>query len=247
MYVIPLALLVGAAAGLFVRGSTDYFLATRIVFWPIPAVGVALQALVASGLGVPYPILLTIVSMVLIAITCSMNLHLTGASIILVGTILNLIPLVLNGFVPVTVNAIVKAGIADINSIDLVQLGAVRAFETGEGTTLLFLGAIVPIRWLNEVFSFGDLIVACGLANLGFRVFFPLRDTASYYDEAAEYDLYRDASQPDPFEGYEPDEAMWSATDTNDLSSAAEPMSRPQPGLSTLEGSAPLDPREEET
>ena len=41
MYVIPLALLAGAAAGLFVRGSTDYFLATRIVFWPIPAVGVA--------------------------------------------------------------------------------------------------------------------------------------------------------------------------------------------------------------
>ena len=103
MYVIPLALLAGAAAGLFVRGSTDYFLATRIVFWPIPAVGVAIQALVASGLGVPFPTLLTVISMVLILITCSMNLHLTGASIILVGTILNLIPLVLNGFVPVTV------------------------------------------------------------------------------------------------------------------------------------------------
>ncbi|MEC9059717.1 MAG: DUF5317 family protein [Actinomycetota bacterium] len=246
MYVIPLALLAGAAAGLFVRGSTDYFLATRIVFWPIPAVGVALQALVASGLGVPYPTLLTIISMVLIAITCSMNLHLTGASIILVGTILNLIPLVLNGFVPVTVSAIVKAGIADVDSIDLVQLGAVRAFETGE-ETLSFLGAIVPIRWLNEVFSFGDLIVACGLVNLGFRVFFPLRDTASYYDEAAQYDQYRDASQPDPFEGYEADEAMWSAADTNDLSSASEPISRPQPGLSILEGSAPFDPREEET
>ena len=68
----------------------------------------------------------------LILITCSMNLHLTGASIILVGTILNLIPLVLNGFVPVTVEAIVKAGIADSNSIDLVQLGAVRAFETAK-------------------------------------------------------------------------------------------------------------------
>ena len=162
MYVIPLALLVGAAAGLFVRGSTDYFLATRVVFWPIPAVGVAIQALVASGLGVPFPTLLTVISMVLILVTCSMNLHLTGASIILVGTILNLIPLVLNGFVPVTVEAIMKAGIADSSSIDLVQLGAGRAFETGE-ETLVFLGAVVPVRWLSEVFSFGDLSVACGL------------------------------------------------------------------------------------
>ena len=48
------------------------------------------------------------------------------------------------------------------------------------------------MRWLSEVFSFGDLIVACGLANLGFRVFFPLRETATYYDEASEYDQYRD-------------------------------------------------------
>ena len=54
MYLIPLALVAGAAVGLFVRGSTDYFLATRVVFWPIPAVGIALQALVGSGLGEPY-------------------------------------------------------------------------------------------------------------------------------------------------------------------------------------------------
>ena len=246
MYVIPLALLAGAAAGLFVRGSTDYFLATRIVFWPIPAVGVAIQALVASGLGVPFPTLLTVISMVLILITCSMNLHLTGASIILVGTILNLIPLVLNGFVPVTVEAIVKAGIADSNSIDLVQLGAVRAFETGE-ETLVFLGAIVPVRWLSEVFSFGDLIVACGLTNLGFRMFFPLRETATYYDEASEYDQYRDPNQPDPFEGYQPDDTTWSASDAQDLSPASEPSSRSQPGLSTLEGSALFDPLDEES
>lgn len=246
MYVIPLALLMGAAAGLFVRGSTDYFLATRVVFWPIPAVGVALQALAASGLGVPFPTLLTVISMVLILVTCSMNLHLTGASIILVGTILNLIPLVLNGFVPVTVEAILKAGIADSNSIDLVQLGAVRAFETGE-ETLVFLGAIIPVRWLSEVFSFGDLIVACGLANLGFRVFFPLRETATYYDEASAYDQYRDPHQPDPFEGYEPGDSTWSASATKDLSTANEPISRPQPGLSTLEGSAIFDPLDEES
>tara|TARA_B100000700_G_scaffold329830_1_gene453095 strand:+ start:471 stop:893 length:423 start_codon:yes stop_codon:yes gene_type:complete len=139
-----------------------------------------------------------------------------------------------------------KAGIADSGSIDLVQLGAVRAFETGE-ETLVFLGAVVPVRWLSEVFSFGDLIIACGLANLGFRVFFPLRDTATYYDEASEYDQYRDPDQPDPFEGYEPDDATWSASDTEDLPATSEATSRPQPGLSTLEGSALFDPLDEKS
>ena len=165
MYLIPLALLIGAAVGLFVRGSFDYLLATRVVFWPIAVVGVALQGLVGSGLGVPYPTLLTAISMVLIAVTCAMNLHLTGASVVLFGTVLNLLPLVFYGYMPVTVEAVVKAGIADFASIDLVRLGATRAFETG-GETLIFLGAIVPVRWLNEVFSFGDLVIACGLANL---------------------------------------------------------------------------------
>ena len=41
-----------------------------------------------------------------------------------------------------------------------------------------------PPSRVNEVFFLGDLIIACGLANLGFRAFFPLRETASYYDEA---------------------------------------------------------------
>jgi len=170
MYLIPLALLIGDAVGLFVRGSFDYLLATRVVFWPIPVVGVTLQGLVGSGLGVPYPTLLTGIAMVLIAVTCAMNLHLTGASVVLFGTVLNLLPLVFNGYMPVKVGAVVKAGIADSASIDLVRLGATRAFETGD-ETLRFLGATVPIQWLNEVFSFGDLVIVCGLANPGFGSF----------------------------------------------------------------------------
>ena len=247
MYLIPLALVAGAAVGLFVRGSTDYFLATRVVFWPIPAVGVALQALVGSGLGVPYPSLLTAISLVLIAVTCAMNLHLTGASLILLGTTLNLIPLVLNGYIPVTVDAVVSAGITDRESIELVRLGAARAFRTGE-ETLWFLGAAVPISWLKEVFSFGDLIVACGLANLGFRVFFPLRETATYYDEAGEYEQFRATTQPDPFEGYEPDHSTWAASTPDVVKSATNPIEPPknQPGLSTLGGSSSIDSPNEE-
>jgi len=247
MYLIPLALLMGAAVGLFVRGSFDYLLATRVVFWPIPVVGVALQGLVGSGLGVPYPTLLTVISMVLIAVTCAMNLHLTGASVILFGTLLNLLPLVLNGYMPVTIAAVVKAGIADYASIDLVQLGATRAFESG-GETLIFLGAIVPIRWLTEVFSFGDLVIACGLVNLGFRLFFPLRETATYYDEALDYDQYRDPNQPDPFDDYKPTETPWTQPPANDTGSTAQTIAppKPQPGLDILEGSAAFDPRDEE-
>ena len=247
MYLIPLALLIGASVGLFVRGSFDYLLATRVVFWPIAVVGVALQGLVGSGLGVPYPTLLTAISMVLIAVTCAMNLHLTGASVVLFGTVLNLLPLVFYGYMPVTAEAVVKAGIADFASIDLVRLGATRAFETG-GETLIFLGAIVPVRWLNEVFSFGDLVIACGLANLGFRLFFPLRETATYYDEASDYDQHRDPNQPDPFDDYTPNEPAWAEPATNETGSAAQtiPPPNPQTALDTLEGSASLSPHDEE-
>ena len=247
MYLIPLALLIGAAVGLFVRGSFDYLLATRVVFWPIAVVGVALQGLVGSGLGVPYPTLLTAISMVLIAVTCALYLHLTGASVVLFGTVLNLLPLVFYGYMPVTAEAVVKAGIADFASIDLVRLGATRAFETG-GETLIFLGAIVPVRWLNEVFSFGDLVIACGLANLGFRLFFPLRETATYYDEASDYDQYRDPNQPDPFDDYTPNEPAWAEPATNETGSTAQtiPPPNPQTALDTLEGSASLSPHDEE-
>ena len=247
MYLIPLALLIGAAVGLFVRGSFDYLLATRVVFWPIAVGGVALQGLVGSGLGVPYPTLLTAISLVLIAVTCAMNLHLTGASVVLFGTVLNLLPLVFYGYMPVTAEAVVKAGIADFASIDLVRLGATRAFETG-GETLIFLGAIVPVRWLNEVFSFGDLVIACGLANLGFRLFFPLRETATYYDEASDYDQHRDPNQPDPFDDYTPNEPAWAEPATNETGSAAQtiPPPNPQTALDTLEGSASLSPHDEE-
>ena len=247
MYLIPLALLIGASVGLFVRGSFDYLLATRVVFWPIAVVGVALQGLVGSGLGVPYPTLLTAISMVLIAVTCAMNLHLTGASVLLFGTVLNLLPLVFYGYMPVTAEAVVKAGIADFASIDLVRLGATRAFETG-GETLIFLGAIVPVRWLNEVFSFGDLVIACGLANLGFRLFFPLRETATYYDEASDYDQYRDPNQPDPFDDYKPNEPAWAKPTANETGSTAQTIPPPDPktALDTLEGSASLSPHDEE-
>ncbi|HIF65890.1 MAG TPA: hypothetical protein EYG17_00610 [Acidimicrobiia bacterium] len=247
MYLIPLALLIGAAVGLFVRGSFDYLLATRVVFWPIAVVGVALQSLVGSGLGVPYPTLLTGISMVLIAVTCAMNLHLTGASVVLLGTVLNLLPLVFYGYMPVTAEAVVKAGITDFASIDLVRLGATRAFETG-GETLIFLGAIVPVRWINEVFSFGDLVIAFGLANLGFRLFFPLRETATYYDEASDYDQYRDPNQPDPFDDYKPNEPTWAEPTANETGSTTQTIPPPDPktALDTLEGSASLSPHEEE-
>ena len=54
MYVIPLALLIGAAAGLFVRGSTDYFLATRVVFTAHPRGWRLYSAPSGVGIGVHF-------------------------------------------------------------------------------------------------------------------------------------------------------------------------------------------------
>ena len=135
----------------------------------------------------------------MVSASCVLNLHLTGSSIILVGSLLNLIPLILYGYVPVSPEAIFNANIVDQASLDLVRLGATRSFETGN-ETFKFLGAIVPMRSVNEVFSFGDLIVMAGLLNLGFRLFFPLREQPNIDDD---FSILDGNEQLDPFQGYQ--------------------------------------------
>jgi hypothetical protein len=135
----------------------------------------------------------------MVSASCVLNLHLTGSCIILIGSLLNLIPLILYGYVPVSPEAIFNANIVDQASLDLVRLGATRSFETGH-ETFKFLGAIIPIRSVSEVFSFGDLIIMAGLLNLGFRLFFPLREQLNINDD---FDILNGNEQLDPFQGYQ--------------------------------------------
>ena len=199
MYLVPIFFLIGAATGLFVRGAFDYFLATRITLWPLAAISALSLAVAGSTNDIPYPTVFAAFALTMVSASCVLNLHLTGSCIILLGSLLNLIPLILYGYVPVSPEAIFNANIVDQASLDLVRLGATRSFETGH-ETFKFLGAIIPIRSVSEVFSFGDLIIMAGLLNLGFRLFFPLREQLNINDD---FDILNGNEQLDPFQGYQ--------------------------------------------
>ena len=199
MYLVPIFFLIGAATGLFVRGAFDYFLATRITLWPLAAISALSLAVAGSTNDIPYPTVFDAFALTMVSASCVLNLHLTGSCIILIGSLLNLIPLILYGYVPVSPEAIFNANIVDQASLDLVRLGATRSFETGN-ETFKFLGAIIPIRSVSEVFSFGDLIIMAGLLNLGFRLFFPLREQLNINDD---FDILNGNEQLDPFQGYQ--------------------------------------------
>ena len=220
MYLVPTFFLIGTATGLFVRGSFDYLLATRITLWPLAAVSALSLAAAGSNLDMPYPTVFAAFALTMVSASCVLNLHLTGSSIILVGSLLNLIPLILYGYVPVSPEAIFNANIVNQDSLDLVRLGATRSFETGN-ETFKFLGAIVPMRSVNEVFSFGDLIIMAGLLNLGFRLFFPLREQPDINDD---FDILNENEQLDPFQGYQSgfENISWTGTQQAVTSQDAE-------------------------
>ena len=77
------------------------------------------------------------------------------------------------------------------------------------------------MRSVNEVFSFGDLIVMAGLLNLGFRLFFPLREQPHIDDD---FSILDGNEQLDPFHGYQSgfENTSWTGTQEAVTSQTAE-------------------------
>jgi hypothetical protein len=103
------------------------------------------------------------------------NVRLVGMPVVLVGLLCNVVVIGANAGMPVRTEALrqvdpglTAAELADLDS----DLGAKRHIETGDDV-LTFLGDVVPVRPLGQVLSFGDLILAVGLADVTFRLLKP--------------------------------------------------------------------------
>ena len=173
MFLVPLALLIGACVGLLAGGAVNQVVKARIAYPVVLLLAVLLSALVGSGIDLPAPGLVLIVALFGVGAACMLNLHIPGTGIVLIGLGLNVLVVVLNGHVPVDASAVVGAGVVDGDQLHLVNLGTGREFQTSD-TLFPVLGAVVPLRPIGEVFSFGDLIVMAGLANVGFRLVRPV-------------------------------------------------------------------------
>lgn len=172
MGVTAVAVAIGLAAGLLAGGRPS---GDRHTFrlWPALLFGVVAQWLPDLP-GVPdgaAPLAVACSYLALIAFAVA-NLRLVGMPVVLVGLVLNMAVIVANGGMPVRVEALVAAGIVEADEVSAVDLGPKRHLEE-EADVLAVLGDVLPVAPLREVISFGDLILAAGVADVAFRLLKP--------------------------------------------------------------------------
>jgi hypothetical protein len=103
------------------------------------------------------------------------NARLVGMPVVLTGLVLNVLVITVNGGMPVRAEAILTVD-RDRSPAELAHLefGAKRHLETGDDH-LTFLGDVLPVQPIDQVLSFGDLILSFGVANVVFRLLRPVK------------------------------------------------------------------------
>lgn len=101
------------------------------------------------------------------------NVRLVGMPVVVLGLLLNIAVIGANGGMPVRGEAILTVD-RELTPAQLTGLdfGAKRHLEQPDDR-LTFLGDVVPLQPFGQVVSFGDLILAVGLADVAFRLLRP--------------------------------------------------------------------------
>jgi hypothetical protein len=170
------ALLVAVALGVASGGSLERLgnlpLRSRRLVWG----AVAAQA-VGTVVGGPlYPVGL-VLSATLVAGFLARNRGVRGSGLLALGLLSNALVVALNGAMPVSLDALGRAG---ASSQDILTGADARHELADSATRLRELGDVIPVPlpWRPEVISPGDVAVAAGLAQLvllGMRAGMPLR------------------------------------------------------------------------
>jgi len=167
------AVVAGVVLGFAFGGRPSNISRRPLQLVSVLAVSVALQA-VAETLDLPDAagLAMVLVSYVGLSAFAVANIRLVGMPVVLVGLVCNLVVITVNGGMPVDREAIVAAGVATDAEIDDLDFGAKRHLRDGDDV-VVFLGDIIPVELTEEVLSFGDLILAFGVANVIFRLLRP--------------------------------------------------------------------------
>jgi hypothetical protein len=99
------------------------------------------------------------------------NVRLVGMAIVTLGLAANFVVIAVNAGMPVQARAIISAG-ASAAQIPHLHYGSKRHLER-ESDRLTFLADVVPVAPLHEVVSFGDLVMAVGVADVIFHLLQP--------------------------------------------------------------------------
>jgi len=167
---------VATAVGLFIgvrRGGMLGNLANAdIQWWRLFFFGIGLVGLAevtpdfALGLGLfeLTAVGLMIVGLGLLIVLVVRNTHLVGVPIIALGLALNLLGVMVNHGVAVDRGALIAARVETSRSITEATFPGAYHLRTG-GDSLWWLGEAIPVRELETVVSFGDLVVIAGVAT----------------------------------------------------------------------------------
>ena len=179
MRVALVALVGGLVLGLAAGGRPANAARARLR-WPSLAVVAVILAwaprlLEATASAAAVLVLCSLLALLAFALA---NLRLTGMAVVALGLGLNALVIAANDGMPVDPRAVVSTGLARPEELAAIELGAGRQWQEPDDR-LAVLGDVVPVALLDEVVSFGDLVLAAGLANVGFRLLRPARRRSS--------------------------------------------------------------------
>ena len=168
------ALVVGVLAGIAAGGRPSNIGRRQLRLAWLLAVCAVLQV-VAEVFDVPQTIGLVMVlaSYAGLSAFALSNIGLVGMPVVLVGLLANLLVISLNAGMPVRESSILAAHASTREQVHAIDFGAKRHLAT-DADRLVVLGDILPVRPTREVLSFGDLILAFGVADVIFRLLRPV-------------------------------------------------------------------------
>jgi hypothetical protein len=128
-----------------------------IQFLPLPEGEGGTDLLVRAGmLALSYGLLLTFVLA---------NIRTTGAPLVFVGLACNALVIVSNGGMPVSEQALVDSGQAEV--VRVLEEGGAAKHHLLDGDSLTFLADVIPVPSpMNQVISIGDVFIYVGLTWL---------------------------------------------------------------------------------
>ena len=177
-----IAIAVGAVLGLLTGGRPSNIGRRPLQLVSLLVVSVAAQVVAETiDIGDTLALSVVLVSYVGLSAFAVANIRLVGMPVVLVGLLCNLTVIALNGGMPVRASAIVDARVAGADELSTLDFGAKRHLAEGDDR-LMVLADIIPVRAIGtgdlrlraEVISFGDLILAFGVADVLFRLLRPL-------------------------------------------------------------------------
>lgn len=160
------AILLGLLAGL-VRGGS-----IRSIGWghfraPV-ALGLAVLAMLGTVASASLGIELRMFALAALGWFASHNLRLAGMGVVLIGVAVTAIPVFANGAVIVDAGALADQGI-ELSPGETIELEQGRRIAS-EDDRFVELGQRIPMPITDDVFSFGDLIVLVGIADVVFNL-----------------------------------------------------------------------------